>query len=123
MLKYLQTQPIALSMVNNAKMSDSSMPDFLLYKLTTESDTELNEPSESLMDKSVFQLLFDDESKIIRKHLLDISNFKLQLISLNQGLVSESEIDKLDLDLKCLGLISTSSTGAVAMTNGPKIFN
>ena len=84
------------SMVNNAKMSDSSMPDFLLYKLTTESDTELNEPSESLMDKSVFQLLFDDESKIIRKHLLDISNFKLQLVRLNQGLVSESEIDKLE---------------------------
>ena len=34
-----------------------------------------------------------------------------------------AEIDKLALDLKSLGLISTSRTGAVAMTNGSKIFN
>ena len=34
-----------------------------------------------------------------------------------------AEIDKLALDLKSLGLISTSRTGAVAMTKGPKIFN
>ena len=33
------------------------------------------------------------------------------------------EIDKLALDLKPLGLISTSRTGAVAMTRGAKIFN
>ncbi len=33
------------------------------------------------------------------------------------------EIDKLTIDLKPLGLISTSRTGAVAMTRGPKIFN
>ena len=34
-----------------------------------------------------------------------------------------AEIDKLALDLKSLGLISTSRTGAVAMTKGPKILN
>ena len=34
-----------------------------------------------------------------------------------------AEIDKLALDLKRLGLISTSRTGSVAMTKGPKIFN
>ena len=32
------------------------------------------------------------------------------------------DIDKLALDLKTLGLISTSSTGAVAMTRGAKTF-
>ena len=34
-----------------------------------------------------------------------------------------AEIDKLALDLKSLGLISTSRTGAVAMTKGAKTFN
>ena len=34
-----------------------------------------------------------------------------------------AEIDKLALDLKRYGLISTSRTGAVAMTKGAKIFN
>ena len=34
-----------------------------------------------------------------------------------------TEIDKLALDLKRLGLISTSRTGSVAMTKGAKIFN
>ena len=34
-----------------------------------------------------------------------------------------AEIDKLALDLKRFGLISTSRTGAVAMTKGAKIFN
>ena len=34
-----------------------------------------------------------------------------------------AEIDKLALDLKRLGLISTSRTGAVAMTKGAKIFS
>ena len=34
-----------------------------------------------------------------------------------------AEIDKLALDLKRLGLISTSRTGSVAMTKGAKIFN
>ena len=34
-----------------------------------------------------------------------------------------AEIDKLALDLKRLGLISTSRTGSVAMTKGSKIFN
>ena len=34
-----------------------------------------------------------------------------------------ADIDKLALDLKRLGLISTSRTGAVAMTKGPSIFN
>ena len=34
-----------------------------------------------------------------------------------------AEIDKLALELKSLGLISTSRTGAVAMTKGSRIFN
>ena len=34
-----------------------------------------------------------------------------------------AEIDKLALDLKRFGLISTSRTGSVAMTKGPKTFN
>ena len=34
-----------------------------------------------------------------------------------------AEIDKLALDLKRFGLISTSRTGSVAMTKGAKIFN
>ena len=34
-----------------------------------------------------------------------------------------AEIDKLALDLKSLGLISTSRTGAVAMTKGSRTFN
>ena len=34
-----------------------------------------------------------------------------------------AEIDKLAVDLKRLGLISTSRTGSVAMTKGAKIFN
>ena len=34
-----------------------------------------------------------------------------------------AEIDKLTLDLRRLGLISTSRTGAVAMTKGAKIFS
>ena len=34
-----------------------------------------------------------------------------------------ADIDKLALDLKRLGLISTSRTGSVAMTKGSKIFN
>ena len=34
-----------------------------------------------------------------------------------------AEIDELALDLKRLGLISTSRTGSVAMTKGAKIFN
>ena len=34
-----------------------------------------------------------------------------------------ADIDKLTLDLKRFGLISTSRTGAVAMTKGAKIFN
>ena len=33
------------------------------------------------------------------------------------------EIDKMNKKLKPLGLISTSRTGAVAMTRGAKIFN
>ena len=34
-----------------------------------------------------------------------------------------AEIDKLALDLKRFGLISTSRTGSVAITKGAKIFN
>ena len=34
-----------------------------------------------------------------------------------------ADIDKLALDLKRFGLISTSRTGSVAMTKGAKIFN
>ena len=34
-----------------------------------------------------------------------------------------AEIDKLTLDLRRFGLISTSRTGAVAMTKGSRTFN
>ncbi len=84
------------SMVNDAKSDYSSMPDFLLYKLTKESDPDIKEPSESILDKSVFQLLFGDESTIIRKHLLDISSFKMQLVKVNEGSVSESEVEGIE---------------------------
>ena len=50
------------------------------------------------------------------------------LIKTNKSVVIQvtalrAEIDKLALDLKSLGLISTSRTGAVAMTKGSRIFN
>ena len=63
------------------------------YKLTVESDPDVDEPSERIIDKSVFQILFDDESKTIRKHLFDISTFKMQLVKVNEGSVPESEVD------------------------------
>ena len=51
--------------------------------------------------------------------VLDKSNksFVIQVTALR------AEIDKLTLDLRRLGLISTSRTGAVAMTKGSRIFN
>ena len=51
--------------------------------------------------------------------ILDKSNksFVIQVTALR------AEIDKLTLDLRRLGLISTSRTGAVAMTKGAKIFS
>ena len=51
--------------------------------------------------------------------VLDMSkkSFVIQVTALR------AEIDKLTLDLRRLGLISTSRTGAVAMTKGAKIFN
>ena len=53
------------------------------------------------------------------KSILDKSkkSFVIQVTALR------AEIDKLALDLKRLGLISTSRTGSVAMTKGSKIFN
>ena len=83
-------------MINDAKSDYSSMPDFLLYKLTSESEPDISEPSERIIDKSVFELLFDDESNIIRKHLFDISSFKMQLAKVNEGSIPESEVDKLE---------------------------
>ena len=51
--------------------------------------------------------------------IVDKSNnsFVIQVTALRR------EIDKLAIDLKPLGLVSTSRTGAVAMTKGSKIFN
>ena len=51
--------------------------------------------------------------------ILDKTNksFVIQVTALR------AEIDKLAIDLKRLGLISTSRTGAVAMTKGAKVFN
>ena len=51
--------------------------------------------------------------------ILDKTNksFVIQVTALR------AEIDKLAIDLKRLGLISTSRTGSVAMTKGAKIFN
>ena len=59
------------------------------------------------------------ECKKFNPVILDKSkkSFVIQVTALR------AEIDKLALDLKSLGLISTSRTGAVAMTKGPKIFN
>lgn len=83
-------------MINDAKSDYSSMSDYLLYKLTVESEPDISEPSERIIDKSVFQILFDDESKTIRKHLFDISTFKMQLVKVNEGSVPESEVDRLE---------------------------
>ena len=60
--------------------------------------------------------------KICKKYnpiIIDKSkkSFVIQVTALRR------EIDKLTIDLKPLGLISTSRTGAVAMTKGAKIFN
>ena len=65
----------------------------------------------------------------------DISGISAQILELNQILdetktsaviqitALRREIDKMNKKLKPLGLISTSRTGAVAMTRGAKIFN
>lgn len=99
------------TMMNNAKTGSSS-PDYLLYnltkesKLTEEEDSDLDEPSENILNKSVFELLFDDESEIIRKHLLDISNYKVKLALLDEGKISESEVDELEPKiLNIIGII------------------
>ena len=60
--------------------------------------------------------------KVCKKYnpvIVDKSNnsFVIQVTALRR------EIDKLAIDLKPLGLVSTSRTGAVAMTKGSKIFN
>ena len=52
-------------------------------------------------------------------NLLDKTNKSVVI----QVTALRAEIDKLALDLKSLGLISTSRTGAVAMTKGSRIFN
>ena len=50
--------------------------------------------------------------------MLDKTNKSLVI----QVTALRAEVDKLALDLKKISLISTSRTGAVAMTKGPKIF-
>tara|TARA_A100001011_G_scaffold76881_1_gene79179 strand:+ start:585 stop:1133 length:549 start_codon:yes stop_codon:yes gene_type:complete len=60
--------------------------------------------------------------KICKKYnpvVLDKSSKSLVI----QVTALRAEIDKLALDLRKYGLISTSRTGAVAMTKGSKIFN
>ena len=60
--------------------------------------------------------------KICKKYnpvILDKSSKSLVI----QVTALRAEIDKLALDLRKYGLISTSRTGAVAMTKGSKIFN
>ena len=64
----------------------------------------------------------DKVKKLCKKYnpvILDKSSksFVIQVTALR------AEIDKLALDLKSLGLISTSRTGSVAMTKGSKTFN
>ena len=63
---------------------------------------------------------FEPKELILRiKNILDKTkkSFVIQVTALR------AEIDKLALDLKRFGLISTSRTGSVAMTKGAKIFN
>ena len=64
----------------------------------------------------------DKAKKLCKKHdglILDKTkkSFVMQVTALRR------EIDKMNKKLKPLGLISTSRTGAVAMTRGAKIFN
>ena len=92
----LKTVPFNTSirdMLNEAKKDSSSMPDYLLYKLTYEYGGEVTEPSENIIDKSLFQVLFSDESNILRKHLLDIANFKFKLTNKDKGSISISELE------------------------------
>ena len=65
-------------------------------------------------------------------HVSDIAEIHFKVLEkidkTNKSIVIQvtalrAEIDKLALDLKSLGLISTSRTGAVAMTKGSRIFN
>ena len=82
-------------------------------KMFYEKDTNVNLIKEKKIEKV---------KKICKKFnpvILDKTNKSVVI----QVTALRAEIDKLALDLKSLGLISTSRTGAVAMTKGPKIFN
>ena len=75
---------------------------------------------------ALFKILGNSKKKKVKKIcrkfdpvILDKTNKSVVI----QVTALRAEIDKLALDLKSLGLISTSRTGAVAMTKGPKIFN
>ena len=67
-----------------------------------------------LIDLIVSKVSLDNSLIVLDK---SDKSFVIQVTALR------AQIDKLALDLKRLGLISTSRTGAVAMTKGAKIFN
>ena len=90
-------------------------------------DFKSNDRDILFRELALFKMLANSQKqkkikKICKKFnpiILDKSNksFVIQVTALR------AEIDKLTLDLKRLGLISTSRTGSVAMTKGAKIFN
>ena len=74
---------------------------------------------------AMFKILGNSKLEKLKKfarNLIQLSLIK-QINLLIQVTALRAEIDKLAIDLKSLGLISTSRTGAVAMTKGSRIFN
>ena len=89
-------------------------------------DFKRNDKDILFRELALFKVLANSKTrknkKICKKFnpvILDKSkkSFVIQVTALR------ADIDKLTLDLKRLGLISTSRTGAVAMTKGAKVFN
>ena len=90
-------------------------------------DFKRNDKDILFRELALFKILANSKKqekikKICKKYnpvILDKSkkSFVIQVTALR------AEIDKLTLDLKRFGLISTSRTGSVAMTKGAKIFN
>ena len=90
-------------------------------------DFKRNDPNILFKELALFKVVSSKKNrekaqKLCKKYnsfILDKSknSFVIQVTALR------AEIDKLALDLKSLGLISTSRTGAVAMTKGSRTFN
>ena len=71
----------------------------------------------------VLEIQKQDKVKKFVRNLIQLFLDKTNKSFVIQVTALRAEIDKLALDLKRLGLISTSRTGSVAMTKGCKIFN